>query len=957
MKHGIHCLLALLLTLVVWPGPVVAADGQSSTAPAAPRITVEGSVFQDDNGNGKRDAEEKALAGVVVSDGLHVTRTDTQGHYVLADVDAADRHFVFVVTPSGYRHPGAFYAPLPTAGDAANISFALVPDPQTAKPDFSFFQITDTHVVSPFDSSTMLDLLEQLRAMKPAFVVNTGDLVDDGRSDSQVDNYAKVMRLAPVSIYNVPGNHDLDSPANRHYDDVMGPERYAFDYGGRHFLILNSICDVERQYDWMKKELALQPPEKEVLVFQHYPPEKRIMEFLAHYKTLAIFSGHLHASRVFMFGKTLYVNTPPFRFGGIDLSPRTARRVSFRAGEMVLDDIYPHAGQREVWAAGVARPMPEHDAAAPRPGQDWPTFQHDPARTGLSGDDVAPPLKLAWRRTLAGAIHVSSPVAAGGMVYVGVADEENRGRAGVYALDAASGEEKWHWKTSSSVRGTVAVASGMVYGTTVQREVFALDARTGSHKWTYSLGSPLELPLCASPVVADNVVYAGTSHTFVALEAATGKLVWQAKPMGNDGDSCLGSPALGGGMIFDSFTWIKGLYALDAKTGNQRWCNNDFSDGNVAPVFVDGTLYAVGAGWNGGSFALDAQNGDKKWKFMVGNGRLGLSAPVVASKTVLLGSADGKVFGVDAATGKQRWVYEPKNVSVRFSFAPYSKNTLVFSSPAVSGKTAYIGNSAGWFAALDTQSGRELWNCDLGAPIMSSPAVSGNAVYIATYDGAVYAFTAGTRPPPIDAARFAWTPCDLAGLLNRPLKDEVDGDGKGGWTDQGDEADLRNLRAGDCTFNGVAFRVAEGNACFIMKSKFRPSDNLPNGGIAMLKARADVLAFLHSGGWLTAGIRHATYVIHYADGKKVEIPVIGGRNIFDWSISPGVALWGLQYDPALGFTQDAVEVPVPSFGSVHIMMTLWKNPRPEAEIQSLEVLGANEGVPGLIALSRGEAKK
>ena len=934
----------------------VAAAAERAPGASVARIAVEGLVFQDDNDNGKQDAGEKALADVVVSDGLQVTRTDAGGHYAMADVDAADRHFLFVVTPSGYRHGGAFYQPLPAAQRTANISFALVPDPQAAKPDFSFFQITDTHVSLPIDAASMLDLLGQLRSLKPAFVVNTGDLVDDGRGDSQVDNYAKVMRDSPLPIFNVPGNHDLGGPAHRHYDDIVGPERYAFDYGGRHFLILNSISDVDRQYEWMKKELALQPPEKELLVFQHYPPDKRLMDFLANYKTRAIFSGHLHSSRVFMFGKMLYVNTPPFRFGGIDLSPRTARRVSFQAGEMVLDDVFPHAGLRELWAAGVARPTPAHDAAAPCPGRDWPMFQHDPARTGLADDNVRPPLKLAWRRTLDATIHVSSPVVAGGTVYIGLADEENRGRAGICAMDAATGKQKWHFATASSVRNTVAVAGGLVFAATLEGEVVALNAKTGLPIWSYSLGSPLQQSLCVSPVVAQNVVYAGTARSFVAMEAATGKPIWQTKPLGNGWDSCLGSPAAGGGLIFDGFTWSRGLFALDAKTGEQRWRYDAFSDNNVVPAFVDETVYAVGAGWNEGAHAIDAQSGKQKWKFTAGAGRLGFSAPVVAGKTLLLGSSDGKVFGVDIDTGKPRWIYEPKGRSARFSFAPYSKNTLVFSSPAISGNVAYTGNSAGQFSALDTQTGNELWSCELGAPIVSSPAVSGNAVYIATYDGTVYAFTSGKKPPPIDASQFTWTPCDLAAMLNRPLKDDVDGDGKGGWTDQGDEADLRNLHAGDHTFNDVAFRVAQGNACFIMKNKAKPSENLPAGGTAPLRARADVLAFLHSGGWLTPGIRHATYVIHYADGKKAEIPVIGGRNIFDWSIAPEVALSGLEYDPALGFTQDAAAVPVPSFGSAYLWMTLWKNPRPEAEIQSFEVIGADEGVPGLIAVSRGEAK-
>ena len=47
---------------------------------------------------------------------------------------------------------------------------------------------------------------------------------------------------------------------------------------------------------------------------------------------------------------------------------------------------------------------------------------------------------------------------------------------------------------------------------------------------------------------------------------------------------------------------------------------------------------------------------------------------------------------------------------------------------------------------------------------------------------------------------------------------------------------------------------------------------------------------------------------------------------------------------------------VPAFGSAHVWMTLWKNPHPDKDIASLEVKGENEGVPGLISVSRGHAK-
>jgi hypothetical protein len=203
--------------------------------------------------------------------------------------------------------------------------------------------------------------------------------------------------------------------------------------------------------------------------------------------------------------------------------------------------------------------------------------------------------------------------------------------------------------------------------------------------------------------------------------------------------------------------------------------------------------------------------------------------------------------------------------------------------------------------------------------------------------------------------KYDWRIADISSLLNRPLADDVDNDGKGGWTDQGPTADLRNLQAGDYKFNGVAFRVQSGNACFIMKNKHRPSENLPASGKVDLKGKADMVAFLHSGGWIEVNVKQATYVIDYADGTKVEIPVIGGKNIMDW-VGPTDAADTVKYDPALGLVLPAVNVSCPQFGRATVWMVLWKNPHPEKPIVSLEVIGANEGIPGLLGVSLGVAK-
>ena len=210
------------------------------------------------------------------------------------------------------------------------------------------------------------------------------------------------------------------------------------------------------------------------------------------------------------------------------------------------------------------------------------------------------------------------------------------------------------------------------------------------------------------------------------------------------------------------------------------------------------------------------------------------------------------------------------------------------------------------------------------------------------------------RVLPVDTGKYAWTPCDLTALFNRPLADDSQSGGKVGWTDQGALMDLRSLQAGNYTWNDVPFRVEKGNACFIMKNKHRPSQNLPDGGKVDLKIKADVLAFLHTGGWIDANIRQATYILHYADGTKAEIPIIGGRNILDWVNPPDRGGHQVRSEPRA--VLPATTVASPQFVHVTVWMLLWNNPYPQKEISTLEVKGCNEGAPGLIGLSRGVAK-
>jgi outer membrane protein assembly factor BamB len=698
-------------------------------------------VFRDDNENGKRDAGEPGLAGVIVSDGLLVTRTDKGGCYTLAGVNRQNSRTVFVVTPSSYRNTSAFYQSLLGAARVWAMDFALSPDPERANPDFSFAQITDLHVTGPSRGRQLDQTTREIAKYHPAFALATGDLVDSGGGIGQMEAYEAAVRQAAVPIISLPGNHEFYGPGKLldNFTTACAPTYYAFDYGGRHFVLLNSTAEIDRQYQWLKNDLSRQPRNKELLVFQHYPPDEKLMDLLSHYNTRAVFTGHWHASRVFQAGTILYVNAPPLMFAGIDMSPPTYKLVTFKDDKLTLTDIFTGVGPRQEWVDSIQRPLAAVDAPTPAPGEDWPMFQHDPARTGRTVDVVKPPLTLAWVSHLGGTIQFSSPVIAGHTMYIGLADEENRGRAGVYALDIATGERRWFYPTTSSVKHSVSVSHGTVYAATAEGDVLALDANSGKLQWSYSLGSPMDCWMFASPLVAGDTVYAGTSKRFVALDSSTGNPLWSDSELAGVWLAYHSSPVAGNGLIYVGLTAPDGLFALDSRTGKVRWRQKGLSSLHSTPTLDGDTLYSV----SGGLAAASAKTGLQKWKTVI-NGDIA-SSPALAGDRLLVGTADGKLLAFDAASGKQLWQYSKPSPS-KLSFSPYQAvSNPMIGSPAISGQIAYVGTAGGRFLAIDVKTGAELWHFDLGGPIASSAAISGNTVCVATYDGTVYTFVADVR--------------------------------------------------------------------------------------------------------------------------------------------------------------------------------------------------------------------
>jgi uncharacterized repeat protein (TIGR01451 family) len=95
----------------------------------------------------------------------------------------------------------------------------------------------------------------------------------------------------------------------------------------------------------------------------------------------------------------------------------------------------------------------------------------------------------------------SSPAVANGVVYFGSLDRN------VYALNASTGAKLWTFATGADVSSSPAVANGVVYFDSVDFNVYALNASTGAKLWSYNTGQPV----FSAPAVVDGLVYIDTA--------------------------------------------------------------------------------------------------------------------------------------------------------------------------------------------------------------------------------------------------------------------------------------------------------------------------------------------------------------------------------------------------------------------------------------------------------------
>lgn len=384
---------------------------------------------------------------------------------------------------------------------------------------------------------------------------------------------------------------------------------------------------------------------------------------------------------------------------------------------------------------------------------DWTQLQGSAAHLGATDHRVSPPLQHLWATPVGGHLLGGSVAVASGRVFVPVDDLADGSRGGVVALDAATGSTLWERRLGYAVHNTPAVVGDLVIAGTANGVVHALEAATGKDVWSDDLGAGMSQNyswLYAAPSVADGVIYIGIERRFVAIDAASGRELWSVDPAPSS--FWLGSYAAagvsGGVVVVASSRGVDGLAAFDALDGTPLWTvPPPFSTAVNAGIVVDGDQAFVANSYTN-VFALDLaspkapdyatwQNrlhGDADdWSYGI------LGTPALASDRLFVPTMRGDVVALDRKSGAEIWRHTGAPGPLRPVHYRGSAVAAYAASPVVTADLVWVGGLDGRLSALDTETGKERFGMDLGAPIYEGPVPAGDLLFVGTFDGTVHA--------------------------------------------------------------------------------------------------------------------------------------------------------------------------------------------------------------------------
>ncbi|WP_435335608.1 PQQ-binding-like beta-propeller repeat protein [Haloarchaeobius sp. TZWWS8] len=225
------------------------------------------------------------------------------------------------------------------------------------------------------------------------------------------------------------------------------------------------------------------------------------------------------------------------------------------------------------------------------------------------------------------------------------------GKRGLVALDADIGAVTWRALTDVEVDTAPAVAGDVVYVADRPSDrpgrIYALDLATGSERWRYEVGesdgSGSYYYFTGEPVYDDGTIYASCENRVTyAIDAETGTARWKTTLSGGQNPS----PAVTADAVYvghDGGT----VTALDRDTGEKLWEARE-NTGSIVSQVVATTESVFTVGDSGLLVAYDRSNGQVRYRLGLTRART-RAGPLVVDDWIFVGDGDGTLHAFTSA--------------------------------------------------------------------------------------------------------------------------------------------------------------------------------------------------------------------------------------------------------------------------------------------------------------------
>ncbi|MFI3295678.1 MAG: PQQ-binding-like beta-propeller repeat protein, partial [Rikenellaceae bacterium] len=757
-----------------------------------------GFVYQDNNRNGEFDKGDKPFSNVVVSDGLNVTKTDSEGKFTLEGHQK--EKFVFITIPSGYKTYNDYYQAIDKNADSYN--FAVMPYTVDISKDgaHDFVQISDTEIRSSEEHDQWVqELRDYTQQHNPAFIVQTGDICYPEGLKSHIEILN--TRNMGLPVYYIIGNHDLVSGdyGEQLFESLYGPVFYSFDVGNMHYIVTPMLYGdykasytKEDVYRWLKEDLKYVSKDKSIIVFNHdllthddefiYGISDTEKINLDDYDLKAWIYGHWHINHIHQHKNAVSISTSTLIRGGIDHASSGFRILSIDADNNLTSELrYTYFNKSlEIASHDNLHTPILSDGAIPVSVNTYSTSYETTsveAQCSSNGAQITKPITLKQNSNFnfSGKISIPEQYKNELVTLTVTAKYENgevakRNHSFIYndcvAPEVDLGENwtnllgnpehigvirdtmqpklqlKWTNNVESNFyMSSPLIADGSIYTATLDEDfigrayIVSMDAKSGEINWKTSVESSIRNTI----TTAQGKLFAqDVRGNLYALDCKSGEILWTKELKWG------AAPALNVGLVSDETTLYAGtgaaLCAIDIASGKTLWEDGQWGagEGCTVTLSLEGGVLIGGAHW-GAIYANDAKTGKRLW---------GNSSDALRHRSSSPAMKDGLLYVVSSTS-----IIVMRSLTGEIILSRdlgYSVN--VTSTPLVTESEIIFGTAQKGLIALDKATLEQKWQFECSPALIysvpyitkpsgsieTSPIQWGETIYFAASDGTFY---------------------------------------------------------------------------------------------------------------------------------------------------------------------------------------------------------------------------